>query len=236
MDKYKLDLNENKSIIVNRGSKFKEIIAENFKDKELNIAVCKLDNKYYELGEEILSGGKLELVPFTSGDGMKIYARTLQFIFIKATIDLFNDAKIVIQHSIGKGIFGEIHKSVPLNKEDLENIKKNYYKKNVGAVVLLSDGICNKSHLPEQNIESFPFPIYTVTLGDTISYPDFYIKDVFYNKTSPSNTIMPIRVVANANNCRNKKMIIKVLVNNEIIEESEIMVNSNRFSKTFATL
>ena len=115
----------------------------------------------------------------------------------------------------------------------LENIKKNYYKKNVGAVVLLSDGICNKSHLPEQNIESYPFPIYTVTLGDTISYPDFYIKDVFYNKTSPANSIMPLRIVANANNCRNKQMTIKVLVNNEEIEENEIQINSNRFSKTF---
>lgn len=117
--------------------------------------------------------------------------------------------------------------------EVLENIKKNYYKKNVGAVVLLSDGICNKSHLPEQNIESYPFPIYTVTLGDTTSYPDFYIKDVFYNKTSPANSIMPLRIVANANNCRNKQMKIKVLLNNEVIEETDIAVNSNRFSKTF---
>ena len=116
--------------------------------------------------------------------------------------------------------------------EVLEKIKKNYYKRNVGAVVLLSDGICNKSHLPEQNIESYPFPIYTVTLGDTTCYPDFYIKDIFYNKTSPSNSIFPIRIVANANNCRNKKMEVKVIVNNEIIEESVVEVNSNHFSRT----
>ena len=109
--------------------------------------------------------------------------------------------------------------------EVLEKIKKDYYKRNVGAVILLSDGICNKSHLPEQNIESFPFPIYTVTLGDTVSYPDFYIKDVFYNKTSPSNTMFPLRIVANANNCRNKQMEIRVLINNEIIEETDIFVN-----------
>ena len=38
----------------------------------------------------------------------KDYSRTLQFIFIKATLDLFPDAKIKIQHSIGKGIFGEV--------------------------------------------------------------------------------------------------------------------------------
>lgn len=116
---------------------------------------------------------------------------------------------------------------------DLLNfIKKNYYKKNVGAVILLSDGICNKSYLPEQDIESFPFPIYTVTLGDTTNYPDLYIKDVFYNKTASSNTIMPIRIVANANNCRNKTMNINILVNNEIIENKTLNISSNKFSNT----
>ena len=115
----------------------------------------------------------------------------------------------------------------------LNYIKNNYYKKNVGAVILLSDGICNKSYLPEQNIESYPFPIYTVTLGDTTNYPDLYIKDVFYNKTSPTNTVFPLRLVANANNCKNKTMNIKVLVNNEVVKEEDIFINSNRFSETF---
>lgn len=116
--------------------------------------------------------------------------------------------------------------------ELLENIKKNYYKKNVGALVILSDGICNKSHLPEQNIESYAFPIYTVTLGDTTNYPDLYIKEVFYNKTSPTNTSIPIRLVANANNCRGKNMEIVVLADNEVHKEINIPINSNRFSQT----
>lgn len=112
----------------------------------------------------------------------------------------------------------------------LDNIRKTYYKRNVGAVVLLSDGINNKSFLPEQNIESYPFPVYTVTLGDTVAHPDFYIKDVKYNKTTPSNTIFPIRMVANARNCRNKAMEINVLMNNEVIEEVKLDVNTNNFS------
>ena len=116
--------------------------------------------------------------------------------------------------------------------EVLKNIKKSYYKKNVGAVLLLSDGICNKSYSPEQDIESYPFPIYTVTLGDTTNHPDFYIKDIHYNKTASSNSLIPIRLLANANNCRNKVMNIKLLVNNEIVEDLEMPVNSNRFSNT----
>lgn len=114
----------------------------------------------------------------------------------------------------------------------LNKIKKDYYKKNVGAVVLLSDGICNRSFPPEQNIESYPFPIYTVTLGDTTAYPDMFIKDVFYNRTAQANSLFPLRIVANANNCRNREMEIKVSVNDELTEEIKVAVNSNRFSKT----
>ena len=51
------------------------------------------------------------------------YTRTLQFIFIKATLDLFPNAKITIEHSIGKGIFGEIHKEIVLNEKDIEEYK-----------------------------------------------------------------------------------------------------------------
>lgn len=53
----------------------------------------------------------------------KKYTRTLQFIFIKATLDLFPNSKITMQHSVGKGTFGEIFKEKPLDEKDIENIK-----------------------------------------------------------------------------------------------------------------
>ena len=149
--------------------------------------------------------------------------------------------KLSNKHIVEKYLFGNKVKAFDVIdyqdhytniSEALKTFKKNYYKKNVGAVILLSDGICNKSYPPEQDIESYPFPIYTVTLGDTTNYPDFYIKDIHYNKTAPSNTIIPIRLIANANNCRNETMNIQILVDNEIFEEKEIPVNSNNFSST----
>lgn len=114
----------------------------------------------------------------------------------------------------------------------LSNVKKTYYKKNVGALVLLSDGICNKSHLPEHNINSYPFPIYTVTLGDTTNYPDIFIKNVRYNKVCRANTIFPIQVTVNANNSKGKSIEMELYLDNEIIENIEIPINSNSFSKT----
>lgn len=123
MNEYKIQIDKNKYVSLKEGSKFIDIINEYFKGNILDIAVCKLNNKYYELCEQIPGDGKLTLVPFTSVDGMKIYSRTLQYIFIKATLDLFKEAKIVMQHSIDKNIFGEIHKVMSLNNEDIKKIK-----------------------------------------------------------------------------------------------------------------
>lgn len=124
MNKFEIEIDNNKKILVERGTKFIDVICNYLNPEEvMNTAVCKLDKKYFELGEKIPKDGKLSIIPFNSVDGMKVYARTLQFIFIKATLDLFDDARIVIEHSIDKGIFGEIHKKNPLNIDELSSIK-----------------------------------------------------------------------------------------------------------------
>ena len=50
-------------------------------------------------------------------------SRTLQFIFIKAALDLFPESQITLEHSIGKWIFGEIHQEHPLTEKEIQSIK-----------------------------------------------------------------------------------------------------------------
>ena len=115
----------------------------------------------------------------------------------------------------------------------LSTLSRQYYKRNVGAVVLLSDGIVNQGINPELNIENYPFPIYSVTLGDTVSYPSMTIKDVKYNKTVPANMLFPLRVTANALNNKGKEMNVTVKMDGNVVENVSVPVTSNRFSKTF---
>ena len=115
----------------------------------------------------------------------------------------------------------------------LSTLSRQYYKKNVGAVILLSDGIANQGVNPELNIENYPFPIYSVTLGDTVSYPSMIIKEVKYNKTVPANMLFPLRVTANASNYKGSDMNVIVRMDGIEIENMTVPVTSNRFSKTF---
>ncbi|MGL4569485.1 MAG: nucleoside kinase [Clostridium sp.] len=106
-----------------KGSTFKNIIEMYYKEDINNIALCTLNGEYYELIREVPEDGNLKRVHFNSDEGINVYTRTLQFIFIKAALDLFEDSKITIEHSISKGLFGEIHKEKVLNEEDVRNIK-----------------------------------------------------------------------------------------------------------------
>ena len=114
----------------------------------------------------------------------------------------------------------------------LNTIQRQYFKKNVGAVVLLSDGIVNQGVNPELIIENYNFPIYSVTFGDTVAYPSMIIKDVKYNKTVPANMLFPLRVTANATNYKGQDMNVIVKMDGNEAENVTIPVTSSRFSKT----
>jgi hypothetical protein len=115
----------------------------------------------------------------------------------------------------------------------LSTISRQFYKENVGAVLLLSDGIVNQGVNPELSIENYPFPIYAVTLGDTVAYPGMTIKDVRYNKTVQANMLFPLRVTANATNFKGSDMNVIVKMDGAEVENISVPVTSNRFSKTF---
>lgn len=116
--------------------------------------------------------------------------------------------------------------------EALNTIRRLYYKRNVGAVVLFSDGIVNQGVEPEYNTENFPFPIYSVTLGDTVNHPDLMIQNVRYNKSVPASMSFPLRISANAKNAKGSMMAATVKMDGAEVGNATVPVSSNNFSKT----
>lgn len=64
------------------------------------------------------------------------------------------------------------------------------------AMILFSDGIYNTGVNPKYKTPDFP--VYTVALGDTVAYPDVYIRNVETDKFNFVNTIFPIKVEVGA--------------------------------------
>lgn len=123
MEKLKLFLKDSRELDIEKGMSLHEIIKQFSLEKELPVVLVKIDNKYYELTSNLECGGSFEVVDISTNMGMRTYIRTLQYVFIKAVMDLFPDAVITLEHSLSKGIFGEIHKATPLNCEEISKIK-----------------------------------------------------------------------------------------------------------------
>ena len=113
----------------------------------------------------------------------------------------------------------------------LKSLDRRYYKRNVGAVLLFSDGIYNRDFEPELLAETFPYPIHTVVLGDTVAYPDLAIRNVHYNKVVSLGATFPVRVTVAARDLAGKKAQLTLKEGGNLIEKREIEIPSNRFSK-----
>ena len=113
----------------------------------------------------------------------------------------------------------------------LKTLDRRYYKRNVGAVLLFSDGIYNRGFEPELLAENFPYPIHTVVLGDTVAYPDLAIRDVHYNKVVSLGATFPVRVTVAARDLAGQKAQLTLSEGGRVIEKREVEIPSNRFSK-----
>jgi len=87
------------------------------------VVAAKVDNDIKELTSTISKDCKVTFLDIADEDGMRIYRRSLHFILIKAVRSLFPERKVVIGHSISKGIFCEITGSSELTEEEVRQIE-----------------------------------------------------------------------------------------------------------------
>ncbi|MCB0850761.1 MAG: hypothetical protein KDD63_00850, partial [Bacteroidetes bacterium] len=76
----------------------------------------------------------------------------------------------------------------------VNSLQNLYQNQNLGAMVLISDGIVTAGSNSLYTIEGVKQPVYTVLLGDTTSQKDIKIKEVLFNEIAYLNNEMPIKV------------------------------------------
>ena len=123
MTDFNIGLKDGRNVLVKQGTMLNDIIIENNLLNDAPIVLGKFNNRLYELGETITKDGNFDTVDITSRIGMMAYVRTLQFVLIKAVFELFPTAKISIEHSLSKGLFGEINKPFALDIDEIYEIK-----------------------------------------------------------------------------------------------------------------
>ncbi|MGB9779689.1 nucleoside kinase [Caldanaerobacter sp.] len=73
------------------------------------IVAAKVNNELKDLNCRVSEDSSVEFVDTTLEEGTRIYRRSLTFVFIKAVKELLPGATVTIEHSLGKGLYCEIH-------------------------------------------------------------------------------------------------------------------------------
>ncbi|WP_291583353.1 nucleoside kinase [Clostridium sp. UBA6640] len=124
MKKIKLQFEKDYVIEVNSGVSCYEVVKNYNLEKDVPVVLARVNGKLCELSSIIEEDSTFNIVDIKDKFGMMTYIRTLQFVLIKSTLELFKDAQITIGHSLSKGLFGEIYKKSKLDIDDIYLIKE----------------------------------------------------------------------------------------------------------------
>lgn len=160
-----LDNGEKKEYI--KGIKLKEII-EKLKGKDnQSVLAAKYNNKMIDYEEILTKTGTLTLYDINTKEGNKIYEKGLLYLFEVSAVEILGkNTKITVRHSIDKGVFCTINKSI--EEEDIIKIKKT---------------------MKEKVKENIPFIKIETSKTEAIDYfknikRDDKVRTLFYNTTN----------------------------------------------------
>ena len=111
------------------------------------VVAALVNNKLQELSYVVPDGAQVEFLDLASKEGMRIYHRSLTFLLIHATYELFPQASVKVEHSLSKGLYCEINKDPGLTAEDVSRIEERMRK------LVDSDLPLKKKRLPLTEVE-----------------------------------------------------------------------------------
>lgn len=114
----------------------------------------------------------------------------------------------------------------------LQDLADRYAGRNLGAVVLATDGIYNQGQNPTTLSPTLAAPIYTVALGDTTHYRDAMVLNVRYNHVAYLGNQFPLEVTVQANEMAGERATLSVSRGGQRLYSKQLVYDSQRFSAT----
>ena len=109
-----------------------------------------------------------------------------------------------------------------------------YYNRNVGALIIASDGIYNTGSNPVYQAKNWPYPIYTIAMGDTNVRMDLIITRVNYNRMVYLNNQFPVEMVIHADAMQGMQSRLSIYHEGKRLYSQEFFIDRNDFTTTFA--
>ncbi len=113
-----------------------------------------------------------------------------------------------------------------------EGLQISYSNRNVGAVIIASDGIYNRGTNPVYASAANNFPIYSVSLGDTVPHKDVILLGVHHNQITYLGNEFPLLVDVEARECHGEATTLTVSKDNEELFNKTLNIDSDYYFET----
>lgn len=91
---------------------------------EVPLLAAYVNNRLKELNYQIFKPMTVRFIDITHFEGYRVYQRTISFILQKAVRDIYNDRKLHIRHSLGRGLYYEFADGEQLTDAGLEALRE----------------------------------------------------------------------------------------------------------------
>lgn len=113
-----------------------------------------------------------------------------------------------------------------------KELNDRFSHRNIGAVIIASDGLYNKGTNPLYSSLGLKCPVMTIGLGDTTERRDLILKDVAHNRYAYLGNTFPFEIVVDARQFKDKKSTLTVSYKGNTVFSQVISINSNSFLLT----
>lgn len=112
----------------------------------------------------------------------------------------------------------------------IKEIRNSFEHRNLGAVVIASDGIYNQGADPLYEAKELQAPVYTVALGDTIPRKDLVLQNVSFNNIVYLGNNYPLNVLIAASKLNGQRSRLLVRTGSKQAFTKEFIITGESFS------
>lgn len=112
--------------------------------------------------------------------------------------------------------------------DGFEKIHEDFYNRNVGGVVLISDGNFNDGPNPTYAAEKISLtPVFSLLVGDTVKKKDQYIKNIAVNDVAFYRNQFPVEVDLEAVKIGKKQVTVSILQDGKTVASQKVDYSGN---------
>jgi hypothetical protein len=110
-----------------------------------------------------------------------------------------------------------------------DELNVQYLNRNVGAVIIASDGIYNSGSNPVNGPARIKAPLFTIALGDTNEFRDLVLSGVDHNKTAYLGNSFPLQVRIDARQASGAQSELVVMEDSNVVARRPVSISGNRY-------